>query len=124
MKPIRLDQDVRSLSEFRAGMSAFIQQVTETGRPLLLTQNGRGIAVVLDVREFADVQEQVELLYDLAEAERGIAAGRVTPNAEVKDKILTELLARVSRQAVETSPDVRGSLRGIKTDVPREDDRV
>ena len=30
MRAIRLDQDVRSLSELRAGVAAFVQQVNET----------------------------------------------------------------------------------------------
>ena len=50
MQPLKLDEDVRPLSEFRAGVAAFVRQVNETGRPLLLTQHGRGVAVVLDVR--------------------------------------------------------------------------
>ena len=51
MRAIRLDQDVRSLSELRAGVAAFVQQVNETRRPLLLAQRGRGVAVLVDVRE-------------------------------------------------------------------------
>jgi prevent-host-death family protein len=91
MKPIRLDQDVRSLSEFRAGMSTFIQQVTETGRPLLLTQNGRGIAVVLDVREFEDMQERLVLYLTLVRSLDDIIEGRVIPHEQVVAELREEI---------------------------------
>jgi antitoxin YefM len=91
MKPIRLDQDVRSLSEFRAGMSTFIQQVTEFGRPLLLTQNGRGVAVVLDVREFEGLLERMQLLDDLARGLADIADGNVIPHEEAMAQLRDEI---------------------------------
>ena len=91
MKPIRLDQDVRPLSEFRAGMSTFIQQVTESGRPLLLTQNGRGIAVVLDVREFAEMQERIDLLLTIIKGQDDILEGRVIPHEQAMEEIRAEL---------------------------------
>ena len=91
MKPIRLDQDVRSLSEFRAGMSTFIQQVTEFGRPLLLTQNGRGVAVVLDVREFEDLQERLDLYLTLVRSMDDIIEGRVIPHEQVMAELREEI---------------------------------
>lgn len=91
MKPIRLDQDVRPLSEFRAGMSQFIQQVAETRRPLLLTQNGRGVAVLLDVREFEDLQERLELYLTLVRSYDDIIEGRVVSHDEAIQWIREEL---------------------------------
>ena len=87
MKPIRLDQDVRSLSEFRAGMSSFVQQVTETRRPMLLTQNGRGVAVLLDVREFEEMRERTDVLLALIRGQDGILEGRVIPHEQVVAEI-------------------------------------
>jgi antitoxin YefM len=66
MRSIRLDQDVRSLSEFRGRVAAFVQQVAQTGRPLLITQFGRGVAVLVDVHEFEAMRERLELLEDAA----------------------------------------------------------
>jgi antitoxin YefM len=65
MHSIKLDQDVRSLSELRARVAAFVHQVAQTGRPLLITQFGRGVAVLLDVREFEAMRERLESLEDV-----------------------------------------------------------
>jgi len=51
MSRIRFDQDIQPLSEFRAGVTSFIKQINETRRPLVITQRGKGVAVVLDVAE-------------------------------------------------------------------------
>jgi antitoxin YefM len=69
MLSIRLDKDVRSLSEFRARVAAYVGEVCATGRPLLLTQHGRGMALVIDVREFEIMRERLETLERIA-AER------------------------------------------------------
>ncbi|NOE70456.1 type II toxin-antitoxin system Phd/YefM family antitoxin, partial [Vibrio cholerae] len=47
MSRIHLDQDIQPLSEFRAGVASFIKQINETRRPLVITQRGKGVAVVL-----------------------------------------------------------------------------
>lgn len=89
MRAIRLDQDVRPLSEFRAGVAAFVQQVTETRRPMLLTQRGRGVAVLVDVREFEAMQERLELLEDVRVAQQQFAAGNGVPHEEAKARSLS-----------------------------------
>ena len=48
----KLDEDIRPLSEFRAGVASFVKRVNDTKRPLVLTQHGRGVAVLIDIREF------------------------------------------------------------------------
>ena len=45
MQRIKIDEDIRSLSEFRTGIANFIKQVHETKRPLVITQHGKGVAV-------------------------------------------------------------------------------
>lgn len=89
MRPIRLDQDVRPLSEFRAGVASFVQQVTETRRPMLLTQRGRGVAVLLDVREFEAMQERLELLEDVRAAQQQFAAGKGIAHEDAKTRALS-----------------------------------
>jgi prevent-host-death family protein len=53
----RFSEDIRSLSEFRANTATFIAQVQTTRRPLVLTQHGRGAAVLLAVDEYERLVE-------------------------------------------------------------------
>jgi prevent-host-death family protein len=91
MRTLRLDQDVRPLSEFRAGVASFVQQVSETKRPLLLTQRGRGVAVLLDVREYEDMRERLEVLEDIVAAREQFAKGPGVPHEEARERILRRL---------------------------------
>jgi prevent-host-death family protein len=91
MRPLRLDEDIRPLSEFRAGVAGFVRRVSETRRPLVLTQHGRGVAVLLDVREFEALRERLALLEDIAAAEDDVAAGRLTDHDEAKARVRKDL---------------------------------
>ena len=73
MHPLKVDEDIRPLSEFRAGVASFVKQVNETRRPMVLTQHGRGVAVLVDIHEFAAMRERMELLEDIAVADGEIA---------------------------------------------------
>jgi prevent-host-death family protein len=69
-------EDVRPLSEFRANGAAFMNQVRETRRPLILTQHGRSAAGLLDVKAYEDLVAHAELLHDFQLAEAQIAEGK------------------------------------------------
>ncbi len=88
---IRVDQDIRPLSEFRASVAAFVKQVRETGRPMILTQRGRGVAVLLNVQEFEAMQERLELLEEIQQAEAQFSAGEGIPHEAAKAHIQKRL---------------------------------
>ncbi len=91
MNRVRFDQDIQPLSEFRAGMSSFINQINETHRPLILTQRGKGVAVVLDVSEYEAMQEKIELLEEVQQAELEILNGAGLSNQDAKNAIFEHL---------------------------------
>ena len=91
MQPLKLDEDIRPLSEFRAGVAAFVKQVNDTGRPLVLTQRGRGVAVLVDIHEFEAMRERLAPLEDIAVAEAQLAAGQGIPHAEARARIMESI---------------------------------
>ncbi len=84
-------EDVRPLSEFRANAAAFVNQVRETRRPLILTQHGRSAAVLLDVKAYEDLVEHAELLHDVQLAEAQIVEGKYIEHADFKKYIFERL---------------------------------
>jgi prevent-host-death family protein len=84
-------EDVRPLSEFRANTAAFMNQVRETRRPVILTQHGRSAAVLLDVRVYEDLVERAEVLNDVQIAQTQIAEGKGIADSDFK-KIVFERL--------------------------------
>lgn len=91
MTRLRLDQDIQPLSEFRAGAAAFIRQINETRLPLVITQHGKGVAVVLDVAEYEAMREKIELLEEIRTAETQLAAGLGVSNDEARAQLLSQL---------------------------------
>lgn len=91
MSKVRVDEDIRPLSEFRAGVASFVKQVHETRRPMVLTQRGRGVAVLVDVHEFELMQERLEILEDIYRAEEQLAAGEGVPHSEARTRVLKRL---------------------------------
>lgn len=59
MPQLRANEDIHPLSEFRANAAAFIKQVQETQRPIVLTLRGRGRAVLLDVDEYQKLMDEL-----------------------------------------------------------------
>lgn len=76
MRRARPSQDVRPLSEFRANVATFVEQVQTTGRPLILTQHGRSAAILLGVQEYEALIERAEVANDVRTAEAQIATGQ------------------------------------------------
>jgi prevent-host-death family protein len=93
MRRINYQQDIKPLSEFRAGVSSCVQQVTETKRPMILTQHGRGVAVLVDVGEFEAMQNRLELLDEIYRAEAQLERGEGLSHAEAKDVIIKRIKA-------------------------------
>ncbi|PHS23426.1 MAG: prevent-host-death family protein [Methylophaga sp.] len=91
MQPINLKEDVQSLSEFRSGVSSYIRQVTETKRPLLITQHGKGVAILTDVEEFKNLKRRLELLEDLYKAETQINEGRGISHKDARAMVMKSI---------------------------------
>ncbi|NAZ93404.1 type II toxin-antitoxin system prevent-host-death family antitoxin [Vibrio toranzoniae] len=88
MSRIHFDQDIQPLSEFRAGVTSFIKQINETRRPLVITQRGKGVAVVLDVAEYEAMQEKIELLEEMRIAEAQVASDLGVSNEDARAQVL------------------------------------
>jgi prevent-host-death family protein len=91
MPRIRLTDDVRPLSEFRANVAAFVQRVRKTRRPMVLTQHGRSAAVLVDVEAYEELLDRVELLQDVERAERQLAQGQAVSAGKAKQQVLARL---------------------------------
>ena len=92
MSRVRVDEDIRPLSEFRAGVATFVKQIHETRRPMVLTQRGSGVAVLVDVHEYERMQERLEILEEIYKAEEQLAAGDGVPHEEAKARVLGRLM--------------------------------
>lgn len=86
MYKIRLDQDIQPLSEFRSKVAFYFDKVKKTKRPLVITQNGKSSAILLDVSAYQSLVDKLEVLEDIKLAEEQITQGMEITHQEVKKR--------------------------------------
>jgi len=91
MRRMIIEQDIRPMSEFRSGVASFVKQVHETKRPLIITQHGKGVGVLLDVGEFEAMQEKIELLEDIQASISQLEAGNGVSHSDARKEVLQRL---------------------------------
>jgi prevent-host-death family protein len=73
---------IRSLSDFKRNSREFLEQMRETGNPVVLTVNGKAQVVVQDAASYQKLLDYIDEMEALEGIKRGLAdveAGRVTP---------------------------------------------
>lgn len=91
MQRLRVDEDIRPLSEFRAGVATFFKQIQDTKRPLVITQHGKGVGVLLGVAEYEAMQEKIELLQDIHTSVIQIEEGKGIEQNEARNMVLKSI---------------------------------
>lgn len=92
MQRLKIDQDIKPLSEVRIGIASYIKQVRDTKRPVVITQHGKGVAVLLDASEYESMQERLELLTDVQTSLGQLANGQGVTHEDAKKKVLRRVL--------------------------------
>ena len=90
MARLKLKEDLRPLSDLETQTTEIVQQVHTTGRPVVLTREGRSVAVLLSVEAFEDLQsssDHFELQRAVEDAERDIAGGNWVEDSDMLVKL-------------------------------------
>jgi len=87
MYQINYENDIKPLTEFRANAANLVKQVRESKRPLILTQNGKSTAVLVDVAEYQSIIDKLELLQDIQVAEQQIIEGKYLSDSQVEKRL-------------------------------------
>ncbi|OQY11034.1 MAG: prevent-host-death family protein [Desulfobacteraceae bacterium 4572_19] len=93
MQKLRIDQNIKPLSEVRKGMATYIKRIHKTKSPLIITQKSKGVAVLIGVQEFEAMQEKIKFLSDIQLSLSQLEQGEGINHNDAKDI----LLERISR---------------------------
>ena len=80
---VKFSEDVVPLGDMKVNPGKVVRRVDETGRPVLLTSHGRGVAVVQRLDDFEAAQEEREFMRAVVSGLADIEAGRVIALDEV-----------------------------------------
>lgn len=76
---LSLTQDIRTVTELKRDTKDILDQIHTTGRPIILTVNGKADAVILDVATFERHLQASNMSKLLAVAESDIVAKKTRP---------------------------------------------
>ncbi|WMJ09861.1 type II toxin-antitoxin system Phd/YefM family antitoxin [Nitrosomonas sp. sh817] len=84
---IKFSEDVIPLSDLKINPGRVVNQAKETHRPILLTNRGRGVAVVQDLDEYEKNQEELAFVKAIAQGLMDIKEGNTLSLAEAKKRL-------------------------------------
>jgi prevent-host-death family protein len=84
---VKFSEDVVPLGDMKVNPGKIVRRVDETGRPVLLTSHGRGIAVLQALSEYEAAQEERDFMRAVVAGLADVEAGRVVPLADVKRRL-------------------------------------
>jgi len=83
-------EDIKSVSELKKKTNEIFRQMHQTGRPIIVTVNGKPDAVLMDVAVFEKRLKALNLATLLAEAEVDLKKGHVRPAREFLKEFANE----------------------------------
>ena len=83
MKPMSVRDDIIPIGEFKTHASRVIRQLRDTGRPIVITQNGRPAGVLVSAAEFDRLTERDRFVEAVREGLADSEAGRLVSDAEL-----------------------------------------
>ena len=91
---MRFKEDIKPVADLENNAAELLRQVNESRRPVVITEDGRARAVVLDIDSDESLRDATSLLKMAAQGEADLQAGRVLPQdqalARVRSRLRTE----------------------------------
>ncbi|MCA1959369.1 MAG: type II toxin-antitoxin system Phd/YefM family antitoxin [Desulfomonile sp.] len=86
-RPTKFSEDIVPLSDLKVNPGRVVGQVDTTHRPVLLTNRGRGVAVVLSLRDYEEQTEERAFLRGVVQGLMDLEEGREMDLADVKKRL-------------------------------------
>lgn len=75
---MRYSEQIKPISYLKANMAEVMVKLTESGSPMIITQNGEAKAVIQDIESYEETQETLALLKILALGQQQVESGEVS----------------------------------------------
>ena len=87
MVTIKFSEDLVPLSDLKANPGGVVKHTTEVHRPVLVTNRGRGVAVVQSVGDYEQAQEEREFMRAVVAGLADLDAGREVDFHEARERL-------------------------------------
>ncbi len=86
-RSVKFSEDVVPLGDLKVNPGKVVRRTGETGRPVLLTSHGRGVAVMQGLSEFEAAQEERAFMRAVVAGLADLDEGREVPLTEVRRRL-------------------------------------
>lgn len=90
---LKISEDIVPVSDFKAQASDWLRKIARTGKPLVITQNGKAAGVLLSPAAFDALTERQVFLTAIQDALEDEAAGRTYSTEEASDYVERRIVA-------------------------------
>ena len=94
-----LKEDIRPVTYLKSHAAEILEQINETQRPVVITQNGETRGVLQDPESYERMRRALGLLKLLAQGEEDVRLGRTTAQESVFKGLRRGLAARERKQS-------------------------
>ncbi len=91
---INITEDIHSLTDFKKHTSEFISGLKKTGRPAVLTVNGKAEIIVMDASAYQNIQDELIFRENIAEIEKSLEdfeCGRFSSFEDIFSRLKTKI---------------------------------
>jgi len=90
---MNITSDIKPVTYLKSRAAELLNQINETHRPVIITQNGEPRAVMQDPKSYENMRNAIGLLKLISAGETDIREGRVMRHEEVFDALEDDLKA-------------------------------
>lgn len=87
MKTISITNDIVPIAEFKTSISKWFKSLHNTGRPLIITQNGKPAGVLLSPNDYDELVYRKSFLDSVSRGISDADSGRVYRTEEIREAL-------------------------------------
>ncbi|HDL85453.1 MAG TPA: type II toxin-antitoxin system Phd/YefM family antitoxin [Candidatus Acetothermia bacterium] len=84
---MNISTDIKSVTYLKSKAADLLKQINETGRPVVITQNGEPRAVLQDPKSYDNMRNAIGILKLLSQGEEDIKNGRSKLQKDVFERM-------------------------------------
>jgi prevent-host-death family protein len=91
---MQITTDIKPVTWLKANAASLLDQINDTRRPVIITQNGEPKAVLQDPKSYEEMRNALGLLKLLAQGEEQVRKGQVAEQESVFSRLEEQLNSR------------------------------
>jgi len=84
---MKISSDIKPITYLKAKTADLLEQINETHRPVIITQNGEPKAVLQDPQSYENMRNALGILKLISQGEEDIKKGKATSQEKVFEKV-------------------------------------